>query len=79
MKCYIKGYDRSKYEEEATKVFQYDLEGVKGFEVIMGEHNLKGYKVDKALEDDYHEYLVIYFEDGTSSIYQNSRVALFKY
>ena len=79
MKCYIKGYNKSKYEEDAQKIFQYDLEGVKNIEVIMGEQNLKGYKVDKDMEDDYHTYLVIYFEDGTSTIYQNSRVDLFKY
>lgn len=79
MKCYIKGYNKSKYEADAEKVFQYDLEEVKDFEVIHGEQSLKGYEVDKALEDDFHEYLVIYFEDGTSAIYQNSRVALFKY
>ena len=78
MKCYIKGYDKCKYEADSQKIFQYDLNNVKGFKVHAGELDLP-IKVDKKMEDDLHEYLIIYFEDGTKTVYQNSRVDLFKY
>ena len=78
MKCYIKGYNKSKYEADAEKIFQYDLNNVKGFKVHAGELDLP-IKVDKKMEDDLHEYLIIYFEDGSKTVYQNSRVDLFRY
>jgi len=76
MKCYIKGYDKSKYEADAEKVFQYDLEGVESFEVVQGEEFLP----QKVTEKDPHdEYLVIYLEAGYPITYLNSLTDIFKY
>ena len=75
MKCYIKGYNKSKYEADAEKIFQYDLE-IEEFEVVTGEENLNC-EVDEP--DYFHEYLVIYFADGSRTTYKNSRVDLFRY
>ena len=76
MKCYIKVYNKSKYEADSEKVAQYDLENVEEFEVVMGEENIN---CEVYEPDPFHEYLIIYFEDGSTATYKNSMVALFKY
>lgn len=79
MKCYIKGYDKSKYEADSVKKFQYDLEGVKSFKVVQGESELPQKPEAWMTKDPYNEYLIIFFEDGSASTYFNSMVDLFRY
>lgn len=79
MKCYIKGYNKSKYEADSEKKFQYDLEGVKSFKVVQGENELPQKPEAWMTKDPYNEYLIIYFDDGSASTYLNSMVDLFKY
>lgn len=78
MKCYIKGYDLCKYDENATLRFQYDLEGVKSFRVV-GETEVPQKIEEWMTKDPYNEYLVITFEDGSTTTYYNSMVDLFQY
>lgn len=78
MKCYIKGYNKDKWEADSEKIFQYDLEKVEYFEVVCGEE-ATGMQIAPKMRDSLHEYLIIHFEDGSQSVYCNSKVDLFKY
>lgn len=73
----VKGYNKSKYDETSKKLYEYELENVVGFKVVLGEENVP-MKIIKSWEDDEHEYLMIYFEDGTFNVWQNSRVDIFR-
>ena len=77
MKIKVKGYNKSKYDETSEKLYEYELENVAGFKVVLGEENVP-MKIMKSWEDDEHEYLMIYFEDGTFNVWQNSRVDIFR-
>lgn len=79
MKCYIKGYDKCKYEEDATKKFQYELDNVESFKVVQGESELPQKPESWMLKDPHNEYLVIRFADGSATVYFNSMVDIFKY
>lgn len=79
MKCYIKGYDKCKYEEDATKKFQYELDNVESFKVVQGESELPQKPESWMPKDPHNEYLVIRFADGSATTYFNSMVDLFKY
>lgn len=71
-------YTASKGVFENKKVVEY--ENVIGFEVFTGEEAKEIEKeTDNSCIDDYHEYLVIYFEDGNTSTFRNSYVDMFSW
>ena len=77
-------YTASKEVFENEKRVQY--EGAIAFEVLSGEkaeayEKLLGDDMDdmKDMIDDYHEYLVIYFDDCTTLTYKNSYVDMFSF
>lgn len=80
MKCYIKGYNKSKYEADSEELFFHNLGEVDSFEVVQGQKELKektGWTYKDA--DPFDEYLIIRLADGKITSYRNSMVDLFRY
>lgn len=74
-------YDECKYTATA-EVFENEItvcyKGVTGFEVVTGEAARRiEEETDGTSIDDLHEYLVLFFADGTTSTFRNSYVDLF--
>lgn len=67
-------YTAKSVEELNEKAVFYD--GVIGFEVVGGKE-AEEIEADSDICDDYHEYLVLYFENGETSTFRNSYVDLF--
>ena len=73
-------YEGCKYVKEAHEKESVTVkyENVVGFEVVSGE---KAREIEKETDgsciDEYHEYLVIYFENGETSTFRNSHVDMF--
>lgn len=69
-------YTASEEVFENQKVVEY--ENVIGFEVVAGEQakEIEAH-TDGSCIDDFHEYLVLYFEDGNIATFRNSYVDLF--
>ena len=64
-------------EEEGIRV-HYD--GVEAFEVVTGERAKEiENEGDGSCIDEYHEYLVLHFENGDTSTFRNSHVDLFNH
>lgn len=69
-------YTASEKVFENQKVVEY--ENVIGFEVVAGEQAKEiETHTDESCTDDMHEYLVLYFENGETSIFRNSYVDMF--
>lgn len=69
-------YTASEEVFENQKVVEY--ENVIGFEVVAGEQAKEiETHTDESCTDDMHEYLVLYFENGETSIFRNSYVDMF--
>jgi len=68
-----------KYEDrEDGKDIKYS--GCIGFEVITGEAAAQiENESDGSCIDEYHEYLVLHFENGDTATFRNSHVDLFKF
>lgn len=61
---------------ENQKEITYDH--VTGFEVVSGiEAERIEAETDGSCIDDYHEYLIIFFEDGETATFRNSYVDMF--
>lgn len=74
-------YDVCKYvatQEDFENEKQVTYDNVIGFEVVEGE---KAKEIEKDTDgsciDDFHEYLVIYFENGETATFRNSYVDMF--
>ena len=76
-------YDVCKYtaktvEELNEKQIKYS--GCIGFEVVSGkEAEIIESETDDSCIDDFHEYLVLYFENGETATFRNSYVDLFMF
>lgn len=76
----VKVYNECKYQEKKleskTKTIMY--KNVIAFGVISGDEAKEIEKTtDRDNIDDCHEYMVLYFSDGTISTFRNSYVDLF--
>ena len=74
-------YTECKYtasEEVLTNPLEWNYQFCTGFEVVKGEaaRQIEA-ESDGTCIDDYHEYLVLFFEDGTTATFRNSYVDLF--
>lgn len=70
-------FDQVKYEAtENGRTVQYT--GVKAWTIISGGNEAKAIEAiaDKNGIDEYHEYLILHFENGTTAIFRNSHVDL---
>lgn len=82
-KAQLDVYSECKYTASAEtlencKTVNYD--GVFGFEIVTGEKAKQiEAETDGSCIDDFHEYLVLLFDDGETSTYRNSYVDLFIY
>lgn len=76
----VKVYNECKYQEKKleskTKTIMY--KNVIAFGVISGDEAKEIEKTtDRDNIDDFHEYMVLYFSDGTILTFRNSYVDLF--
>ena len=80
MKFKVKVYDEVKYSPLSEKVAEIEYDGVKGFDVVSDPATVEEIEsgADGSCIDEYHEYLILYFENGETSTFRNSHVDLFK-
>lgn len=64
----------------ATEYIKVEYTGVIGFEVVWEPSRAAEIeaKTDGSCIDEYHEYLVVFFEDGDTSTFRNSHADLFR-
>ena len=77
MKFIVKGYDRCKYHRESEKIFELIYEDVVGYEVKVIEDDdpyVQGNELD-----DFKEYLILHFADGSQATFRNSYVDLIRW
>ena len=73
-------YDECKYTSTAPAIERLKMDGVIGFDVISGDKakEIGSEMIQNGIqEDDFNEYLRIYFENGEEATYRNSNVDLF--
>ena len=70
-------YDPETHNQDSKKI-RYD--GVTAFEVIRSEEAAAEIEkdTDGSCIDEYHEYLVLHFENGETSTFRNSHVDLWR-
>lgn len=76
----VKVYDEVKYSPLSEKVAEVEYNNVKGFEVVSDPMTVEEIEActDGSCIDDYHEYLILYFENGETATFRNSYVDLFR-
>lgn len=73
----IKVYDGCKYDKTSKKVWEHIYNDVERFEVkTIGDNEIYNDGYDEV--DEHKEYLIMTFEDGTTSTFRNSHVDIFK-
>lgn len=74
----VKAYNECKYQEKKLEPKTIIYKNVIAFGVISGDEAKEIEKTtDRDNIDDCHEYMVLYFSDGTISTFRNSYVDLF--
>lgn len=78
MKVNIKIYDKVKYDKDSNEIASANYD-IKGFKLIVG--GTAAQKIEAETDDnsvdDFHEYLVLEFENGEISTFRNSYVDIF--
>ena len=70
-------YNAPREELENPIVVRYD--GITSWEIVSGYEAWEiERETDEASIDDYHEYLVLHFENGETSTFRNSYVDMFR-
>lgn len=72
-------FNETKYMANADEKIEVKYKGVKAWSVISGGKEAEAIEsiVDADGIDENHEYLVLHFEDGTTSTFRNSHVDMF--
>jgi len=72
-------HDGIKYEDGTADEIKMDYTGVKAWSIIEGGKEAEEIEseTDASGMDEYHEYLVLHFEDGTEATFRNSHVDMF--
>lgn len=81
-KVVVRIYDEIKYSKEAEEVAFAEYDDAIAFEVISSmtdDERVFVIESESDIVDDCHEYLIIYFADGETSMFRNSYVDMFMY
>lgn len=70
-------YDRYKYDRQSKAKERLYFTGLTSWDSISGDDEAKKIEADTDMIDDYHEYLILHFKDGTKRLFCNSYVDLF--
>lgn len=70
-------YDRYKYDRQSKAKERLYFTGLTSWDSISGGDEAKKIEADTDIIDDYHEYLILHFKDGTKRLFCNSYVDLF--
>ena len=70
-------YDRYKYDRQSKAKERLYFTGLTSWDSISGGDEAKKIEADTDMIDDYHEYLILHFQDGTKRLFCNSYVDLF--
>lgn len=75
----IKMYEGVKYTSERGERITHEYKGIKFWEIVTDE-DAEALEVesDGSCIDEYHEYLVLHFEDGDTATFRNSHVDMFR-
>lgn len=79
VKVVVKIYPECKYTYQGTESKKVEYDGLVNWEIINGEDAKEiEEETDGSCIDDYHEYLVLHFEDNTTATFRNSYVDMFR-
>ena len=70
-------YDRYKYDRQSKAKERLYFTCLTSWDSISGGDEAKKIEADTDMIDDYHEYLILHFKDGTKRLFCNSYVDLF--
>ena len=72
-------YDKPKYEVQDEAGTRINYKGVTSWDIIEGGAEAAEIEAetDGFCIDEYHEYLVLHFEDGTQATFRNSHAVMF--
>ena len=76
-------YENCKYTTKRAELAKEEImvsyTGVKSYSIIEGGKEAEEIEsiIDASSVDEYHEYLVLHFENGTASTFKNSHVDMF--
>lgn len=72
-------YKEDKYTEDITDEKEIKYTGLTAWDIIVGGKEAEEIEAmtDASGVDEHHEYLVLHFEDGTTSTFRNSHVDMF--
>lgn len=67
-------YDKCKYFEKPNITNRIEYDGVVAYETIEGGIEADEIEQDSDVIDDFHKYLILHFEHGTTAAFRNSSV-----
>lgn len=73
-KVILRIYDKCKYFEKPNITNRIEYDGVVAWEIIDGGIEADEIEQDLDVIDDFHEYLILHFEHGTTTTFRNSYV-----
>lgn len=78
-KVKIIAYKHTKYEALEGEESEITYKGLTSWDVIEGGEEAEALEAetDESGIDEYHEYLILHFEDGTQATFRNSHVDMF--
>lgn len=72
-------YKECKYDEEVTEMKKVTYKGVIEWTIVEG--GIEAQEIENETDasgiDEYHEYLILKFEDGSKATFRNSHVDMF--
>lgn len=72
-------YPECKYTYKGEESKKVEYSGLVNWEIINGEDAKEiEAETDGSCIDDYHEYLILHFEDNTTATFRNSYVDMFR-
>lgn len=75
VKLYV--YGECKYTEKIENEVEVRYTGLVAWDIIEGGEEAERIEIETGDTDEFHEYLVLHFEDGTTSTFRNSHCDMF--